>query len=107
MSYKTITFQKSECGGRPAGFLTRWYRDKVYIPTHYCIAVPYELYDSMKYTYEDGPVDPETGEPTKVRKMKGVTYIINIDRLKEEHPKCESEIVVTEDITLLSEVPLG
>jgi hypothetical protein len=61
----------------------------------------------MKYNFTDGPVDPETGEPTQIREMKGVTYMVNIDRLKAEYPECESGVVVTEDITLLSEVPLG
>jgi len=107
MNLKTITFQKTACGGRPAGFLTRWYRGVVYNPSHYCIIVDYDLYDDRKYNHVDGGIDPNTGDPIDKRELKGVTYIVDIDRLKAEYPTCETEAVQTTDKTLVTEVPLG
>ncbi len=104
---KTITFQKTACAGRPAGFLTRWYRGEVYQPSHFCLVVSYELYGKLKYNHTVGPIDPETGKPTDIRELKGVTYIIDVARLKAEYPDCETKAVYTEDETLLTVVPLG
>lgn len=104
---KTITFQKQATQDRPAGFLSRWYYGTEFVHTHYCITVPYELYEKMKYDISDGPIDPETGEPTRVRTLKGVTYKHDIERFKAEHSTCETETIYTEDTTLLQEVPIN
>ncbi len=79
----------------------------MYQPSHYCIVVSYELYDKLKYKHTAGPTDPETGQPTDKRELKGVTYIIDVARLKAEHPDCETKAVYTEDEALLTVVNLG
>ena len=62
MSYKTITFQKSECGGRPAGFLTKDYDGEKYIATHFCLVISADLYKSLRYNITTEMVDCEEVE---------------------------------------------
>lgn len=103
----TVIFQKQDCAGRPAGLLTTWNDGEIYQPSHYCLVVEVELFTGLKYDKVPSGVDPDTGEEQFSLVDKGVTYLLDIGRLKEEYPECETNLIYTDNISLVKELPRG
>lgn len=103
----TVFFQKYDWADRAAGLLTTWHHGEVYQPSHYCLVVEEGLFADLKYKKVSSGIDSETGEEVFSNIDKGITYLLDIDKLKELHPECETELIYTNDISLVKGVHRG